>query len=347
MLSNLRYWICQFLGWGTFTVVSIILAASEPNFGSVIADVIYGIIGLISTHFVRNKYLLNKWNQLTVEKLIIQLIPAVAIIALVITSIYTLSIYFLGVTLPRNYFYSFIAIYITSFMLISFWFMIYYVLHFVVYNRRLVIDRLKMENDLKSFEIKTIKNNLQPHFIFNALNSIRALIDEDPTRARQGITQLSNILRSSIQADKEETFPLERELSLVKDYLSLETIRYEERLQVEMNIDPHTLELPFPPMMLQTLVENAVKHGIAAYENGGVIRIESKIEIPFHILMVTNSGQYNPGQSTAVESNNFGLTSTRSRLQYIYGDESNISIGNKTENLVELKITLPLNKETK
>src|SRR5205085_9378123 len=102
----------------------------------------------------------------------------------------------------------------------------------------------------KELELKTIKSHINPHFIFNALNSIRALVDENPERARTAITELSNILRSSMQAEKLETVPFERELNIVKDYLALEHIRFEDRLRIEYQIDEDTLDQPVPPMKI-------------------------------------------------------------------------------------------------
>ena len=132
---------------------------------------------------------------------------------------------------------------------------------------------MKLEALVKELELKTIKSHINPHFIFNALNSIRALIDENPSRASNAITELSNILRSSMQAEKLETVPFEKELNIVKDYLALEHIRFEDRLKIEYEIDEDTLDQPVP-MMLQTLVENAIKHGIGKQINGGVVKID-------------------------------------------------------------------------
>ncbi|MEO6541546.1 MAG: histidine kinase, partial [Ferruginibacter sp.] len=148
-------------------------------------------------------------------------------------------------------------------LLIAIWMLIYIVYHYVEKNRNDQLDRLKLESTVKELELKTIKSHINPHFIFNSLNSIRALVDENPKRARRAITELSNILRSSMQAEKSETVTLERELDIVKDYLALEQMRFEERLKIEFEIDEDTLQLPVPPMMLQTLVENAIKHGIS------------------------------------------------------------------------------------
>src|SRR5664279_5217869 len=135
--------------------------------------------------------------------------------------------------------------------------------HYLERNRKDEVDKLNLEKTVKELELNTIKSHINPHFIFNSLNSIRALVDENPSRARKAVTELANILRSSMQVEKLETVPLQQEMEIVKDYLALEQMRFEERLRIEMNIDDNTLNLPVPLMMLQTLVENAIKHGIS------------------------------------------------------------------------------------
>ena len=144
--------------------------------------------------------------------------------------------------------------------------------HYVTKSRKQQLDTLRLESLVKELELQTIKAHINPHFIFNSLNSIRALVDENPQRARKAVTELSNILRSSMQSEKMETVPLEKELNIVKDYLALENMRFEDRLKIEYQIDEDTLDQPVPPMMLQTLVENAIKHGISKQINGGVVK---------------------------------------------------------------------------
>jgi len=165
--------------------------------------------------------------------------------------------------------------------------------HFVEKNRKDQVDKLTLEKTVKELELKTIKSHINPHFIFNSLNSIRALVDENPERARTAITELSNILRSSMQVEKMETVPLHKELDIVKDYLALEQMRFEERLKIELNIDEDTLNQPVAPMMLQTLVENAIKHGISKHINGGFVKVISIFKKDNHELIVQNSGQLN------------------------------------------------------
>jgi LytS/YehU family sensor histidine kinase len=220
------------------------------------------------------------------------------------------------------------------------WNMIYYIYHYVERNRTQELDTLRLEAVVKSLELKTIKSHINPHFIFNALNSIRALVDENPERARTAITELSNILRSSMHAEKMETVPLKQELDIVKDYLALEHMRFEERLQIEMDIDEDTLNQPIPPMMLQTLVENAIKHGISKHVNGGTIKIISDFREDHHELIVQNSGSLNGYVLHNKEG--FGIKSTQDRLNLLYQGKANFQIRDVDGGMVESKIIMPL-----
>src|SRR6478735_7053465 len=218
------------------------------------------------------------------------------------------------------------------------WLSIYYLWHYIENSRNTKIDSVKMESLVKELQLKTIKSHINPHFIFNALNSIRALVDENPERARTAITELSNILRSSMQAEKLETVPLERELSIVKDYLALEKMRFEERLNIQMHIDEDTLEQPVPPMMLQTLVENAIKHGISKHIRGGTIKIISDFKNHYHEMAVQNTGNLNGGLNTE----GFGLSSTQNRLGLLYGDKASFEIKQVAPSLVEARVLIPV-----
>jgi LytS/YehU family sensor histidine kinase len=204
-------------------------------------------------------------------------------------------------------------------------------------SRKQQMDTIKLEALVKKLELETIKAHINPHFIFNALNGIRALIDEDPQRARRAITELSNILRSSLNAEKGETVSLGDELKIVKDYLALENMRFEDRLRVEYDIDSKTLDQQVPPMMLQTLVENAIKHGISKQVKGGVVKIISDFKDSYHELAVQNTGYLNGGSSRG----GFGLSSTQDRLNLLYGEKAKFEIKQVNSDLVEAKVLIP------
>ncbi|CAN5337773.1 hypothetical protein BH09BAC2_BH09BAC2_08280 [soil metagenome] len=226
---------------------------------------------------------------------------------------------------------------IFTFILVALWLLIYIVWHYIEKDRKDQVAKLTLEKTVKELELKTIKSHINPHFIFNSLNSIRALVEENPRRARSAITELSNILRSSMQVEKMETVPLVQELNIVQDYLALEQMRFEERLKVELNIDPETLELPVPPMMLQTLVENAIKHGISKEIKGGKVMITSKIKHGEHHLIVQNTGKLNG----IINKNGFGIKSTQDRLIFLYDGKGSFEISDY-EGMVQSKVSMPL-----
>lgn len=227
-----------------------------------------------------------------------------------------------------------------TWLLISLWIAIYVLLHYIDRSRNDQLARLTLETTVKELELKTIKAHINPHFIFNSLNSIRALVDENPERARRAITELSNILRSSMHAEKLETVPLERELDIVKDYLALEQMRFEDRLKIEYHIDEDTLDQQVPPMMVQTLVENAIKHGISKLVNGGVVKIYSDFINSYYELRVQNTGQLN--KEHLADNGGFGLKSTQDRLKLLFGPNASFSINETGNNMVEVKVQFPV-----
>jgi two-component system LytT family sensor kinase len=217
------------------------------------------------------------------------------------------------------------------------WISIYILWHYIDFTNKEEIKKVKLETLIKELELKTIKSQINPHFIFNALNSIRALVDEDPQRARQAITELSNILRSSIQVDKVEVTSLEKELAIVKDYLALEYIRFADRLKIVYEIDAANLHYHLPPMMLQTLVENAIKHGLGKQPGNCLIQIIAKVEDQKLVLKVINTGIL---QNT--ETDGFGLQSTRERLNILYGGEALFEIYQCEDKQVTAKLVIPI-----
>ncbi|TWI91329.1 histidine kinase [Chitinophaga japonensis] len=338
-----KYWWCQILGWSAYFVINVFFAYSFS--GKVEASFLINItilmaFGLLSTHLLRNVINRQNWFQYSFEKQVLLFFALIVGTGVMI---------YLGSTAVSNFFrqpdhrkvfsgQEVVRNLLSNCLITAIWWLIYFIWHYVDRSRNTQVDKLKLESTVKELELKTIKSQLNPHFIFNALNSIRALVDENPQRARTAITELSNILRSSMQVEKVETVSLENELNIVKDYLALENIRFEERLKVQYDIDPDTLELPIPPLMLQTLVENAIKHGISRMVSGGVVRISSHVRQMQHEITIENTGQIlenNDGQG-------FGLQSTRQRLSLLFGSRASFEIYNKNEQTVEAKVLMPL-----
>jgi LytS/YehU family sensor histidine kinase len=233
-----------------------------------------------------------------------------------------------------------ILAWLADFMFLFIWNLIYFGYNYVTKSGQERLDKARLENIVKELELKTIKAHVNPHFIFNALNSIRALIDENPARARKAVTELSNLLRSSMRADKIEATQLRNEISIIKDYLELELIRFESRLNVEYSIDSNTLDVLVPPMMLQTLVENAIKHGISRQIEGGVVKISAQLsENNLLNLSVENTGRLN----NTYNSEGFGIASTKNRLYLLYGNKAKFELKDYKNNKVVASVEMPVN----
>jgi LytS/YehU family sensor histidine kinase len=198
---------------------------------------------------------------------------------------------------------------------------------------------LKYDAAINEIKLNRLKSQLNPHFIFNALNSIRALIDENPDKAKVAITQLSHILRNSLIMDKQKVIKLDDELKTVKDYLELEIMRFEERLQAEWEIQPESKNCLVPPLMIQTLVENGIKHGISKLIQGGTIKISTELSDSFLKVTIRNSGQYFNGCKK--ENGGYGIENTKERLDLIYGGKASFTIMNENEKQVLTEILIP------
>lgn len=338
-----KYWWCQIAGWAAYFVVNIFFAYSY--LGSVDRSYTINLLliiffGLVATHALRSLLQRINWFQYSFESQML-LFFGLTVGAGIIIYAGNISIGNLFRDQGQQRTFADLKTFnflIPIFLITAIWWLIYFVWHYIDRSRNTQVDKLKLESTVKELELKTIKSQLNPHFIFNALNSIRALVDENPQRARTAITELSNILRSSMQVEKAETVSLENELSIVKDYLALETIRFEERLKVEYDIDPETLELPIPPMMLQTLVENAIKHGISRIITGGTVFIGSHVKDMQHEITIENTGQL----SASGPGFGFGIQSTRQRLSMLFGSRASFNIYNKDGKMVEVKVVMPL-----
>lgn len=340
-----KYWLCQIGGWTTYVIgytffYLTIHTKDQPNFFVVL--LIDAALGIIFTHlmreFIQRIHILKLKLDIQVTYMLLTTVGASFLYAFAITYVEDI------LNLTSEAFRQYTLIYRTlrvSFGCLTFliiWNLIYFTYHYVVKSQQEQLDKVKLQSVVKELELKTIKAHINPHFIFNALNSIRALVDENPQRARQAITELSNLLRSSMQAEKVETTPLSKELDIVKDYLALEHIRFEDRLSIAYEIDEKTLNQMVPPMMLQTLVENAIKHGISKKIEGGTIKIISDFKNSYHRLIVTNTGHLNGDFNV----DGFGISSTKSRLLLLYGEKAVFEIQNKSNNMVEAIVRMPL-----
>ncbi|HUR66129.1 MAG TPA: histidine kinase [Chitinophagaceae bacterium] len=348
------YWTFQVIGWGSFCLINTFFAFSFDKLDDKFFYrlLIFLFLGILISHIMREVITRVGILQKNLKRQVVLFVTLTFFMALVASYLRLEGVERLNLLsgdevllLSRpdvKYWVSKLVLVLSSgfsfFILFFIWNLIYFMYHYVTKSRKQQLDTLRLESLVKELELQTIKAHINPHFIFNSLNSIRALVDENPQRARRAVTELSNILRSSMQSEKMETVSLEKELNIVKDYLALENMRFEDRLKIEYQIDEDTLDQPVPPMMLQTLVENAIKHGISKQINGGVVKVISDFKENYHELVVQNTGQLNG----KVNTEGFGLSSTTNRLSLLYGDKAKFDIKQINGSLVEAKVLIPL-----
>lgn len=323
------YWAAQFFGWLLYLCVVLVynLFGDQLTPEALISSGFIIIVGICMTHAYRGLILRFDWLKLPLLHAIPRVLAGGFIVSLICFSLHDL---ITQLFLPNvESFFSYSSAQILNMvlnwtLLIVFWSIFYFTAHYFFNYRRQEITNLRLEASQNEIELNNLKSQLNPHFMFNALNGIRALVDEDKIKAKEAITQLSILLRASLNTGKQKTIKLQDEVSLVENYLALEKMRFEDRLQIEVNLPQSMKGLDFPPLMLQTVVENAVKHGISKLPNGGVIRILGEETVENYIIAVSNTGTLE--QNSVNISQGVGLKNTRRRLKLIYGKEAFLTI---------------------
>lgn len=309
------YWIAQFIGW--FAYSALIFLATYENDNSKINGLFWVNIalliacGIVCTHLMRAFFFRFNWLELRLTLLIPRILIA-SLICSISISISTLGLSLLMNKEPRESL-TFLTITINTFailVLILFWNSIYFTYHYFQKSRQQEMDNISLDAKKTEIELKNLRSQLNPHFLFNLLNSIRALVDINPEQAKNAITHLSILLRKSLILGKENLVPFREELEMVSNYLDLEKIRFEERLQVTLIHDEYLNNFLIPPFSLQLLVENAIKHGIAQLVNGGEIIIKTEKKDESVVISVTNTGEININNHQGI-----GLENMRKRLE--------------------------------
>jgi anti-sigma regulatory factor (Ser/Thr protein kinase) len=348
------YWLTQVSGWFGYILLILFQNLLLGNVDLGIVKVLFAnfALGIAISHLMRA--LIVRSGMLSMKILnVIPRIIAIAISAGVISSVlYGLisDLFFRGgpnvpemleppFVLLIELIFPFTTIYL-------FWSILYFAAIYLKNYEREEVKNLRLSSSMNEVELGNLRAQLNPHFMFNALNSIRALVDENPEQAKVSITQMSRILRSSLLAGRRNLVTLREEADLVSDYLALEKIRYEERLEYEIDIPDHLLSKRVPPILLQTLAENAVKHGISTLPKGGKIRIQAEAvqgngTEEVLKLTVANSGTFDPGKNATVQDTSVGIANSRRRLRLLFGDHAAMTIFNKGEE-VKCEVIIPL-----
>jgi two-component system sensor histidine kinase AlgZ len=343
------YWVCQFAGWGLYgtgTYFSLALIGQLSWLRATAATAVVLAIGIALSHLLRLLIRQRGWRAMRVSRRVPRLVGASLILGL-FTELLQSS---LGLAkwqcdplpigppawqplLP----FSIDALSLATVFLL--WSAFYFgVLAFRDHKSR-ELREAELARALQASELRLLKSQLNPHFLFNALNAVRALIADEPQRAQSAVTQLARTLRYTLGSGQGELVTLAQELATVEDYLALETLRLGERLRVDFSVDSQARELRIPVMLLQTLVENAIKHGIAELPAGGVLRICAWTAGGALLLEVENPRPEPRAQPTP---QGIGIANAQKRLHLLFGPEAALHLDLSHPARALARVSLPL-----
>lgn len=370
----------QFGGWGGLMVTSSLAMLSiMPVLPAVTVNLLTIILGVLVSHVYRAHVKKRNWKDLSIPKLtprvllasilqgailsILTLVGLVGILTLTFKDNVAALDTMMGIPpvegIDEETMQKFRDASVASFsgkkiivLLLSFvisyavyficWSALYFAYQYLQKTKEVEIEKWKLSASVKDAELSALKAQINPHFIFNSLNNIRSLVVEDSERSRDSITHLSDLLRYSIQFDQYEKVSLDKELEIVKNYLDLEAIQLEERLKFEISVDEGSFDTQIPPMIIQTLVENAIKHSINELPNGGSIIIDSKEDSDYLTLFVKNTGQMK-AHNGRKHRRGIGINNSKERLRLLYGEKASLVVENMNESMVCATIRIPLN----
>ena len=341
-VNKSQFWRYHIAGWSVFVIYNMLMRGYFSHFqtSELVNSGVSGIAMIVVTALLRRP--LNgvaKTNSLLVLGL--KVLPLTLLAALFIQAIYAV------VIVPNQLlFFGYESEHILTSIMLSasnVWFLVLiWTGIYLVTNKQNKIqlikhDKSEMALSLKSLELELLTSQINPHFIFNAINNIRALILEDGEKSRDMLASLSEVMRyTMLQNDKLIRF--EDELFIAEQYLALNQLHFEKRLQLKWKIDQQTLPLKLPRMLLQLLVENAIKHGVGKLREGGVISISTEMTQTHWKIIVSNSGEYNESN---ISETGVGLKNIKQRLNLVYGDKAHFNIMQKQQ-LVLAEICIPL-----
>jgi hypothetical protein len=321
--STLAYWGCQLLGWGGLLMLTILAVLNQPgsDTGGIVYGSVYCLLGVALTGLLRREIRRRRWLSGPTWPMVAA-VPVFGTVHAGAAETYSVVVHAMGKGLGQNPGDALKTWAVT----LAFW-TVWTVLYVLLTGpRRHREAEVRLQLALREAELRALEAQINPHFLFNCLNSIRALVAENPAQSQDMLTRLANILRYNLRRDVEHTVPLHSEVEIVSDYLALESARFEDRLRVHISIDPDAAPVPVPPMLLQTLVENALKHGIAPRAEGGDLSVRAAIVGDSMMMEVENPGEIAETDPTTTP---LGLANIRERLRILYNGRASFELKNR------------------
>ncbi len=354
----MAYWLCQLFGWGLNifgqTVSGMSRENAAPTLHIALEVLSLNLVALLLTHLLRDYMRRHRWQTLKIAALLPRVFVASVLLGFPIAltmGFFSIAMLWsggpeeqqaVGVLAGERAVWLLRADLLLRTLnwsaIFALWMAMYFSITSVRDRARAELHQSELARALQVAELRLLKSQLNPHFLFNSLNSVRALIADDPTGAQKAVTQLARTLRYTLTAGQEEVVSLEREMEIVADYLELESLRLGERLRIERTIAVEARLAHVPVMLLQTVVENAIKHGIAELPEGGTLRISAEVREGALIVEVENPRPTSPSQSP---SPGVGLRNSVERLRLLFGSAAALDLDLSQPDRALARIRIP------
>lgn len=336
MMKRTLFWLFQLVCWSfiAFTALQYSPLGDNDFSGRVTFFSAYLLAGLIFGYIYTSIVESMNPDEITT----IQFLSYPTLGAFGIGGVFTILDYTLGGLASNISLLDFIILFFENIWLILPCFFFFHLYRFTTIYQDREARTLKAETQLQISELENLKKQLNPHFLFNALNSIKALTISDGKQARESIIQLSDLLRLSLNLGEQQRATLGEELKLAQNYLALEKLRFDKRLLYEFIIEPDLYNVLIMPMSLNTLLENAVKHGIGQLKSGGKIITSASTNQGILTIQVENTGTYDPKPKS--NEGGIGLENLHKRLALQYGEKASFIIENDNK-MVKAVIKMP------
>lgn len=338
------YWLLQVIGWSSITFVETVnyyfFIVREFSWDYFSQFLQLSATGLVVSHFYKFFLIKPKIFELSTPKIWLSAIRDALGITFIIVFLYSIPYFISGFS--EGFDRTLVIYTLGQFMNVGryvlVWIIVYYLYHVMSHSSIVAKQKLTLENNVKTAELELLKSQLNPHFLFNSLNTIKALILIDPEKSRDAIIKLSELLRFSLNYEKSHLIDLEEEMAQVQKYLILEQLRFGKRLDVIISMEEVTLTQKVPPAMVLTLAENAIKHGINQLPDGGQIKIETKLRGKLVQIEVFNSGKLKEDFELGI-----GLKNVKSRLLSLFPKDSSFELAQNNSSEISAKLNYPIN----
>ncbi|RNI33239.1 hypothetical protein EFA69_02170 [Rufibacter immobilis] len=334
------YWVCQAIGWTFYLFIGLLMSFLwfKKQQGMYSVQFVGTGIFLVLTHLQRHFSHRYRWIDLPIGKLVLLVLAynaAASMVCQVLVSVFMLSI---GLFTWQEYSFGYLVMYSANgLVILSFWSTLYFAFQAVQRWKQKEVEAYKLQLSLREAELQAIRSQLNPHFLFNSLNNIRSLVLVDQNKAREMITRLSAMMRYVIGYNRNNLVSVAEELEFLDNYVALEKIHFEDKLQFSAQVDTEAKKAAIPPLGIQLLVENAIKHGIGTKLEGGRIHLSLHRQNGHLQVQVENTGTL----ATASSSKGIGIERLLERVSHSLEQKGAFALAQTSEHLVTATLTLP------